>query len=254
VSVPDKKRDGSTSTAASPVRVRHALPVRFSSFLLGSVPTDKTFAYSEDDWRKIKASLARVGIDADAVTVGPCDRWWALPDPAAALVAKPQRPLREQLRELAAYYRGLAAYSKRGGSLTPWQEATEIRKELNKLEPARAALDSRLLLFIPETADAREALTVVIARAKRHVDRLTAKGSQSSFSARKAHIEYWGKLVLLWQAITADQNLQRKRGLNSFLIACSKPVFPEETSKSNINNFRRNYIKRPAEKGPVLPS
>jgi hypothetical protein len=245
VSVPDKKRDGSTSTAASPVRARHALRVRSSSFLLRSGPTDKTFAYSEDGWRKIKASLARVGIDADAITVGPCDRWWALPDPAAALVAKPQRSLREQLRELAAYYGGLAAYSKQGGSLTPWQEAAEIRKELNMLEPARAALDSQLLLFIPETADAREALTVVIARAKRHVDWLTTQGSQSSFNARKVHIEYWGKLMLLWQAITADQNQQqRERGLALFLLACSGSTFPEATSKNNIKNFCRSVKRR----------
>ena len=245
MSVPDKKRDGSTSTAASPVRVRHALPVRFSSFLLGSVPTDKAFAYSEDDWRKIEASLARVGIDADAMMVGPGDRWWALPDPAAALAAKPQRPLREQLRELAAYYRGLATFSKRGGSLTPWQEAVEIRKKLNKLEPARAALGSRLLLFIPEAADAREALTVVIAKAKRHVDKLTAEGSQSKLNARKVHIEYWGELMRLWQAITADQNRrQRERGLNPFLLACSTPAFPKVTSKSSVNGFCKKRGKR----------
>jgi len=102
VSVPDKK---------------HLLPVRLSSRWVGTVPTDKTFAYSEDDWQKIKASLARVGIDADAMTVG--DRWWAQSDPEAALVAEPKQPLREQLRELAADYRGLAAHTKRGDSLTP---------------------------------------------------------------------------------------------------------------------------------------
>jgi len=243
VSVPDKKRDGSTSAATPPVRVWHAFPVRLSSFWVGSVRADKTFGYSDADWQSIKASLARVGIDADAVTVG--DRWWARSDPEAALVAEPKQPLREQLQELAADYRGLAAHRKQRDSLTPRQEAAEIRKELNKLEPARAALDSRLLLFISETADAREALTVVIARAKRHVDRLTAEGSQSSFNARKVHIEYWGKLVLLWQAITADQNQQqRERGLAPFLLACSGPTFPEATSKNNVKNFCRKVKRR----------
>jgi hypothetical protein len=236
VSVPDKKRDGSTSAATPPARVRHAFPVRLSSRWLGTVPTDKTFAYSEADWQKIKASLARVGIDADVVTVG--DRWWAQPDPAAVLVAKPQRPLREQLQELAADYRGLAAYCKQGHSLTPLQAAAELRKKLMKLEPARAALDSRLLVFIPQTEVAREVLTVVIAKAKRHAERLMAEGSQSKLNARKVHIEYWGQLVLLWQAITADQNRrQRERGLNPFLLACSAPAFPEATSKTRVNDF-----------------
>jgi hypothetical protein len=243
VSVPDKKRDGSTSAATPPVRKWHGFPVRLSSFWVGSVRADKTFGYSDADWQGIKASLARVGIDADAVTVG--NRWWARSDPEAALVAKPKQPLREQLRELAADYLGLAAHSKQGDSLTPRQEATEIRKKLNKLEPARAALGSRLLLFIPEAADAREALTVVIAKAKRHVDKLTAEGSQSKLNARKVHIEYWGELMRLWQAITADQNRrQRERGLNLFLLACSTPAFPKVTSKSRVNDFCKKRGKR----------
>jgi len=262
---PDKKSGESTSTAAPPAhaasftieaqtegavekapdkkRVWHGFPVRLSSHWVGSVRADKTFGYSDADWQGIKASLARVGIDADAVTVG--NRWWARSDPEAALVAKPKQPLREQLRELAADYLGLAAHSKQGDSLTPRQEATEIRKKLNKLEPARAALGSRLLLFIPEAADAREALTVVIAKAKRHVDKLTAEGSQSKLNARKVHIEYWGELMRLWQAITADQNRrQRERGLNLFLLACSTPAFPKVTSKSRVNDFCKKRGKR----------
>src|SRR5262249_36506839 len=87
VKAPDKKSDESTSTAAPPKRVRQLLPVRLSSRWVGTVRPNK-FAYSEADWQKIKASLARVGIDADAVTVP--DRWWAYPDPAAALVAEPE--------------------------------------------------------------------------------------------------------------------------------------------------------------------
>ena len=240
---PDKKRCEDTSTAAPPTRVRHALPVRLSSRWVGSVPTDKTFVYSNAEWQSIKTSLDRIGIDADTMTVG--DRWWAQPDPSAALAAGPKQSLREQLRELAADYRGLAAYSKRGHSLTPLQEADEIGEKLKKLEPARAALDSRLLQFIPQTAAAREALAVVIAKAKRHVDKLRAEGSRSSVNARKAHILYWGMLMLLWQATTANQNRrQRERSLNPFLLACSTPAFPEETSKSRVNDFCKKRRKR----------
>ena len=274
VKAPDKKSGESTSTAAPPAhaasftieaqtegavekapdkkRVWHGFPVRLSSHWVGSVRADKTFGYSDADWQRIKASLTRVGIDADAVTVG--DRWWAQSDPEAALVAEPKQPLREQLRELAADYRGLAAHSKRGDSLTPRQEAAEIQEILNKLEAARAALNSRLLDFIPQTAAvgpepqtavAREALTVIIDKAKRHVDRLTAEGSRSSVNARKVHIEYWGALVLLWQAITANRNRrQRERNLNPFLLACSTPAFPEAASKSRVNDFCKKKGKR----------
>jgi hypothetical protein len=111
VKAPEKSGE-STSTAAPPARVWHALPVRLSSRWVGTVPADKTFAYSEADWQGIKASLDRVGIDADAVTIG--DRWWAQPDPAAALAAAPQRPLREQLRELAADHSGLRHIASEG--------------------------------------------------------------------------------------------------------------------------------------------
>ena len=267
----DKKSDESTSTAAPPSEAQAegavekapdkkrstvGLTVRLSSRWLGSAPADKTFAYSEADWQSIKASPGRVGIDADAVTVG--DHWWAQPDPAAALAAALQRPLREQLQELAAAYRGLAAYCKQGEALTPLQEAGEIQEKLKKLEAARAALDSRLLDFIPRTPDAREALTVVIAHAKRHVNLLRAEGSRSSLNACKVHFEYWDKLTLLWQAITANQNRRpRGRGLNSFLLACSKSVFPDETSKSNIKNFRQNVRRKGVndrrKSGVVLP-
>src|SRR6516162_3676465 len=267
----DKKSDESTSTAAPPAEAQAegavekapdkkrstvGLTVRLSSRWLGSAPADKTFAYSEADWQSIKASPGRVGIDADAVTVG--DHWWAQPDPAAALAAALQRPLREQLQELAAAYRGLAAYCKQGEALTPLQEAGEIQEKLKKLEAARAALDSRLLDFIPRTPDAREALTVVIAHAKRHVNLLRAEGSRSSLNACKVHFEYWDKLTLLWQAITANQNRRpRGRGLNSFLLACSKSVFPDETSKSNIKNFRQNVRRKGVndrrKSGVVLP-
>jgi len=262
VKAPDKKSGESTSTAAPPKRARQPLPVRLSSRWVGTVPADKTFAYSEADWQSIKVSLDRIGIDADAVTVP--DRWWAHPDPAAALVAEPQligekkqwvmlakRPLREQLQELAADYRGLAAYSKQGEALTPLQEAAEIQEILNKLEAARAALNSRLLDFIPQTAAvgpepqsavAREALTVIIDKAKRHVDKLTAEGSRSRFNAHKAHIEYWGKLVLWWRSRTPRRR-QRKEALSQFLLACTKPAFSERMLRSSSSGFRLPTIE-----------
>src|SRR5262249_1716358 len=149
---PDKKSGESTSTAAPPARVRHAMPVRLSSRMVGSVP-HKTFSYSDADRQSIKASFTLVGIDGGGETVG--ERWWAQSNPEAALVAEPRRLLLEQLQEMAGDYLGLVELGK---SLTPQQ-----RKALNNLKTACVRLNTeRLLLFSPHTAGAREALAAVL--------------------------------------------------------------------------------------------
>ena len=253
--VPDKKRSEGISTDAQPERGRYVPLARRSSGWVESVPT-KPFTYPDADWQKIEASLRVVGIDADVEMVS--DHWWTWLDPKTALTTAPQRPLREQLQELAAEYCGRAVYRKQSHSLTPRQEAAEMQEALNWLEPvragfalesiskpARAAFDPRLLHFIPETTVACEVLTVIITKLKRRVAKLRAEDSRSPFNARKTHIEYWDKLTLLWQAITANRSRrQRERGLNPFLLACSGPVFPQATSKSRVNDFCKKRGKR----------
>ena len=268
----DKKSDESTSTAAPPAEAQAegavekapdkkrstvGLTVRLSSRWLGSAPADKTFAYSEADWQSIKVSLDRIGIDADAVTVP--DRWWAHPDPAAALVAEPQligkkiqgvilvkRPLREQLQELAGDYLGLAEFIKQGKALTPRQEAAEIREALNKFArplAAALALDNSLTFsFSPHREDVSKALAPFIAHAQRFHDRLMAEGSYNRFNAHKAHIEYWGKLVLWWRTRTPGRR-QRKEALSQFLLACTKPAFSEQMLQSSSSSSRLPTIE-----------
>ena len=242
--VPDKKSGESTSTAVPHVRMR---PVRLRASWLASVPY-KTFAYSDAEWQKIKNILAPLDIDADAMTIG--DPWWEQ-STAAALVAEPRRPLREQLQGLAAEFLGLVEFYKQRapGALTPRQEAAEIREALNKFaRPLAAALsldNSLTFSFSPHRETVSKALAPFIAHAQRFHDRLMAEGSQSSANARSAHWEYWDWLSLLWQAITAGKTPRlRERGLNSFLLTCSEPVFPDETSKSTINDFLRKAGKR----------
>src|SRR6516225_374386 len=237
---PDKKSDESTSTAAPPKRMRQLLPVRLRSNWVGTVRPDK-FAY----------------IDADAVTVP--DRWWAHPDPAAALVAEPQligkkiqgvilvkRPLREQLQELAGDYLGLAEFIKQGKALTPRQEAAEIREALNKFArplAAALALDNSLTFsFSPHREDVSKALAPFIAHAQRFHDRLMAEGSYNRFNAYKAHIEYWGKLVLWWRTRTPGRR-QRKEALSQFLLACTKPAFSEQMLQSSSSSSRLPTIE-----------
>ena len=208
------------------------LPVMADSRTVAAVGPDRTFAYSDTDWQKIKLSLDRVDINADAVTVG--DRYWAQPYPATALTAAPQRPLREQLQELAADYRGLSHWD---GSLTPKQEAAKIQRVLHTLERARLALTSSGVGFISyESGGVREAVGALIAKAERHRDKLLALSNRSSANARKVHIEYWRELVVLWEAITAGQN-RRRRALSYFLLACSAPAFPKTATKGRLRRF-----------------
>ena len=246
---PDEQSAESTSTTAPPARVRQGFPVRLRATWVASVP-HKTFAYSDAQWRKIRDSLAPLGIDADVETVP--DRWWAHPDPAAALVAEPQligkkiqgvilvkRPLREQLQELAGDYLGLAEFIKQGEALTPRQEAAEIRGALSKLEAARATLDNSMtFLFSPHS----KALAPFIAHAQRFHDRLMAEGSYNRFNAYKAHIEYWGKLVLWWRTRTPGRR-QRKEALSQFLLACTKPAFSEQMLQSSSSSSRLPTIE-----------
>jgi hypothetical protein len=216
-------------------RIFHVLPVVTDSTTVSGVKPDRTFAYSDADWREIKLSLARVGIDADVKMIG--DRWWAQPYPATALAAAPQRPLREQLQEMAADYRGLSRMRKEGCSLTPKQEAAEIQKVLSALERAHFTLNSSRVGIIAfgsfGSGAIREAMSAYIAKLKRYRDGLMASQPRSSGNARKVHIEYWGELVVLWKAITAGQ---APRGLH-FLYACSAPAFPEETIQGRIRTF-----------------
>jgi hypothetical protein len=243
IAKPSHKATTEREKAAMPARVQHCMPVRVDSRTIASAGRDRTFAYSDADWRKIKASLAVVGIDADTVTVG--DQWWAQPDPQKELItAAPQRPLREQLQEMAADYRGLWFWHKKGRSLTPKQEAVEIRTVLDALEVAHDKLNSSRVGFIGyEGGNVREAMTAFIAKTKRHLNKLNAEGSSSSKNARKVHIEYWGKLVLLWQTIIRNETSQlgrrqRKEALSQFLLVCSEPALPEEMQRASPSGFR----------------
>jgi hypothetical protein len=242
IAKPPHKATTEREKAAMPARVQQCISVGVDSRMAAAVGRDRTFAYSDADWRKIKASLALVGIDADAVMVG--DQWWARIDPETALTTAPQRPLREQLQEMAADHRGLWSWRKEGRSLTPKQEAVEIRTVLDALEVAHDKLNASRVGFICyEGGDVREAMTAFIAKTKRHLDKLNAVGSRSSANARKVHIAYWGKLLLLWQTIirTGASPLgrrQRKEALSQFLLVCSEPAFPEEMQRSSPSGFR----------------
>jgi hypothetical protein len=225
------------------------LPVLSDSLTVAAVPPDRKFAYSDADWQKIKASLAGVGIDADAVTVG--DRWWARPDPKTALTRASRRPLREQLQALAADYLGLWSWRANARSLTLNQERDRTQEVLDVLKRAQDVLESppRVGFVCRVAGDLPGRLGALIDKIERHRDMLedaikgkphfrletaTSGSSGSSDNARRVHSEYWNKLVLLWQTITRRK---RQRGLTEFLRACSKPAFKDQTTEQSVRSF-----------------
>jgi hypothetical protein len=220
------------------------------SLTVAAVAPDRKFAYSDADWQKIKASLAGAGVDADAVTVGDC--WWARPDPKKALTTAPRRPLREQLQALAADYLGLWSWRANACSLTLKQELARTQEVLDVLKRTQDVLvEAPRVGFVCRAAgDLPGRLGTLIDKIDRHRDMLedavrgkprfrleaaaTGGSSGSSDNARKAHTEYWDKLVLLWQTIT---HRKRQRGLTEFLRACSKPAFKDQTTEGSVRSF-----------------
>jgi hypothetical protein len=229
-------------------RPRTMLSVMYDSTTVAAVAPDTTFAYGDSDWQKIKASLA--GVDADAVKVG--DRWWAQPCPRTALTRKPKRLLREQLQEMAADYLGLWSWRANAWSLTLKQELARTQEASDVLKRAQDVLVKvpRVGAVSRAAGDLPGQLGALIDKIDRHCDMLedavrgkphfrleaaaTGGSGGSSDNARKAHTEYWDKLVLMWQTIT---HRKQQRGLTKFLHACSKPAFKDQTTENGVRSF-----------------
>jgi len=86
---------------------------------------------------------------------------------------------------MAADYRGLWFWHKKGRSLTPKQEAVEIRTVLDALEVAHDKLNSSRVGFIGyEGGNVREAMTAFIAKTKRHLNKLNAVPTRAAAAKR----------------------------------------------------------------------
>src|SRR5262249_42251788 len=149
-------------------------------------------------------------------------------------------------------YLGLWSWRGSGHSLTLKQELAQTQKVLAALECARDAIESppRVGGIINWAGDALAAMAALTTKVKRHHNNLEAaiKGrphfrmeapvdggsSGRSYNARKVHTEYWAALVLLWQTITRQK---RQRGLSEFVLACSAPAFPKQTTKKSVRRF-----------------
>jgi hypothetical protein len=143
-------------------------------------------------------------------------------------------------------------------SPTPREVAGEIQETVTMMETLLAKLDYGPLhynyidplayrdqvwpeqLFPPlKTLSAvLPALALLRDELQPRIDKLMAMGAGGSRNASKVHREYWTALTQLWWKATAHKADQRRqKHLVEFLIACSEPLFSEETTETAIKAF-----------------
>jgi hypothetical protein len=88
-------------------------------------------------------------------------------------------------------------------------------------------------------SDARAALDVVIANFSTKVTTFPGDGN-----AERVHVGYWRRLAehhkRLQPGYSPDQVI-------AFVDACSRPVFPRETTRGAVKNFAYRFLKRARE-------
>jgi hypothetical protein len=175
-------------------------------------PDQDFVAYSDEEWAKIRSSLATLSIDVDTVMVG-------------------ERPLHEELVEIARIF---STPFKR---LTPKQKAKRQRETLATIEALLGKLNfsSMGMAFIDSVA-AREELEALAVKLRAQIAKLDAAGSSRGDNARKGtRNEYWEECAQLLEAI-APRPVKPKE-LIRFLLACSP--FPTTNSAVAMFVYRR---------------
>jgi hypothetical protein len=177
-------------------------------------PDQDFVAYSDEEWAKIRSSLATLSIDVDTVMVG-------------------ERPLHEELVEIARIF---STPFKR---LTPKQKAKRQRETLATIEALLGKLNfsSMGMAFIDSVA-AREELEALAVKLRTQIEKLDAEGSSSRGNAlMDERNEYLVELRHVWDtAIVPAAARHRRKDLIRFLLACASPLFPKTTDKA-IENY-----------------
>ena len=196
---------------------------------------------TEKQWQQIKAKLKAVGVNADAVRVKTGLGEW---------------PLRQGLPLIAE---GCDINSRvRKASSTPKQLAAEQNRTIELCKALLARLDDphhynrvdpdTQWLHFPRLANlagrSREDLSALVAELERCRDELTAMGTSQGKHFQKLHGQFWKELMSVWRDnVAKDVDWQASSHLANFLIACSMPFFPEETTDGAISAFiERNAV------------
>jgi len=230
-----------------------ALPDNFYKRFEGRGPNGELFDLctaarrylTDPEWQAIKTSLGSVDVDADTVTVtvNRYGKEFSLRDglaimawrcggaflrlkfvPTAKEVAKAQDCVLELCYELKtalahSNYNSLSPDPKpEGDPLTRLKRFPELAEPASHLEAALRAFTAEL-----------ERCRKVVA----------AGGDGRGKGNATVHRLFWKELVDVWRAnLGKDIHWgMRTNHLESFIIACSGPFFPEETTDTAVRNF-----------------
>jgi len=189
----------------------------------------RPFTYNDEQWQAIKDSLALAGVEDCSF-------------------------MRRRL-EVVGWF-----YLQTSSGETPKQYAVKMRKRRDVFKVTHAMLvdDDDFTwetYFEDEDEDwigfgdrcrqrlrARKELGELIAWIQKRINQLKPMKRDSKNNARKRHVSFWYELTHLWHEFVPDAASQPRKHLIRFLIACSKPVFPEVTVDTKLIAFIERYL------------
>jgi hypothetical protein len=187
---------------------------------------------TNEQWQEIKASLNKVGVNADTVRVktGLGKQW--LRD-GLPIIAQ-GRDINSRLRKAFATPKQLAAEQNHTIELCKTLLARlDDPCNYNRVDPDTGWL--QFSGFADLAAHTRADLSALIAKLEHCRDELMAMGTSQGKHFQKVHVQFWKELDRVWH-----ENVRVRwtaKDQTKFLVACSMPFFPEDTTYGAINAF-----------------
>jgi len=195
----------------------------------------------------IKTSLADVDVDADTVTVSRKGKEFSLYDGVPLLAWHCERAI--LLRKIVPTSKDVADEQDAVLKLCHELSAALDDCSYNSLSPdPNSSNPPASLMRFPELADPawrlEAALHAFTAELQRCLNVMATSGSGRGRANATAHRLFWKELTHLWRAnLGKDVKWgMRSNRLASFIIACSRPFFPEETTDKAVGHFVEDCV------------
>jgi hypothetical protein len=198
--------------------------------------------FSKADREKIKQILASIGVDLDTASVSAHSHGVAgkrrvyrySTDKHPWLSTGPEWRLDQALQRLAYFYT-------LSEPKTPKQWAKKLKRALALTEKAIKQLDFVRLAPVnnPVTAKHRaqyDRMMRAAAGLRECVTELQVIDSKGQ-SALTAQTKYFRELKNLWRALAGPRKRLNRKLLGQFLLACSRPLFPNKRLAQKVSNF-----------------
>jgi hypothetical protein len=217
------------------------------------VPVGPYGTFTTADWKEIKQSLAKIGVNLDEASISADFEWKSKgrsvyrysSDKCRWLSHGPEWRLNHALQQIAYFYTlPIPPTAKR--------RRAELEQTLTAVEKARKRLRSTEAKRLHNYPDVRRSITkdgelddLIVWKMtdlQEQIAALRAIGSGRGQSALKPQSRYWRELTELWRACREGRRLH-ERALRQFLLACSRTPFAKmstETLEDEIDNFLSN--------------